>query len=211
MEAVLNFLTAQAEIIGTVTAVICVILIVKQNSLNFPIGIIKDFFLLYVFVKYNLYASTFSQIVLIILSFYGWYKWLRGGENQTELKISRLDVKETVICFAVWFFGSLGLATVLVQMAKSGYITEPSYVYWDSSITVAIFIAYWLMARKKLENWLVWLLFVNLQYLILNPIKGLYFFTFLQIIYISLAVFGFNTWLKDWRKNEVGKLANESA
>jgi nicotinamide mononucleotide transporter len=211
MEAVINFLTGQAEIIGTVTAVICVILIMKQNPLNFPIGIIKDFFLLYVFIKYTLWASTFSQIVLISLSFYGWYKWLRGGENQSELKVSRLELKEAIICLAVLIFGSLGLATVLIELAHRGIITQPSFVYWDSSITMAIFIAYWLMARKKLENWLVWLIFVNLQYLILNPLKGLYFFTFLQVIYITLAILGFNTWLKDLRKNEIGNLASDSA
>lgn len=211
MEAVLNFLTGQAEIIGTIAAIICLILIMKQNPLNFPIGIIKDFFLLYVFVKYALWGSTFSQIVMISLSFYGWYKWLRGGENQTELKISRLELKEAIICFVVWIFGSLGLASAFIELANRGIIKPAVYVYWDSAITVAMFIAYWLMARKKLENWLVWLVFVNLQYLAMNLILGLKYFTFLQIVYITLAIFGFNTWLKDLRKNKIGNLASDSA
>lgn len=200
MEVILNFLMGNAEIIGTVTALICVILIMKQSSWNFPIGIVKDFFFLYVFIQYGLYASTFSQIILIGLSFYGWYKWLFGGNDKSELKVSRLSVKEAVICGIIWLAGSLVFAYLVILLANQGGIAPPSFVYWDSTITVAIFIAYWLMARKKIENWLVWLIFVNVQYLILNLIKGMYFFAVLQPIYITLAIVGFNLWLKDLKK-----------
>ncbi len=211
MEAIINFLIANAEIIGTITALICVILIVKQSSWNFPIGIVKDVFFLYVFVQYGLYASTFSQIILIGLSIYGWYKWLFGGKDKTELQVSRLSFNEMIICGVLWLVGSVGFGSLVILLANKSGVAPPSFVYWDSTITVAIFIAYWLMARKKIENWLVWLIFVNSQYLILNLMKGMYFFAILQPIYITIAIFGFNLWLKDLRKNEVNVNQSEVA
>ncbi len=197
-----TFLSGNAELIGTIFAIICVVLIVKQNSLNFPIGIVKDIFILIVFVQYGLYASGISQIVLLGLSFYGWYKWIYGGKDKAELKVSRLGLNEGIACFAIWFFGSLGFATLVQYVSTITKIAPPSYVYWDSSITVAIFIAYWLMARKKIENWIVWLVFVNAQYLPLNILKQLYFFTALQPIYIGLAIYGLILWWKDLQKNQ---------
>jgi nicotinamide mononucleotide transporter len=202
MEMTLEFLLGNAEIIGTVIAIICVILIVRQSVWNFPIGIIKDIFFLYVFVRYGLYASTFSQVILIALSFYGWYKWLFGSKDNSKLKVSRLNLKEGIICGMVWLFGGIVFALFVVFLANKSGIAPPSFVYWDSTITVSIFIAYWLMANKKIENWLVWLIFVNAQYLLLNLIKGMYFFAILQPIYITLAILGFSLWLKDLKNNK---------
>lgn len=196
----MNWILQNAEIIGTVTAIICVVLIIRQNSLNFPIGIIKDILFLIVYVQIGLYASSFSQVILIGLSFYGWYKWLYGGQNQTELKVSRLSLKEALICGSVWVLGSLGFAVSVKMLAEQSGFAQPAYIYWDSSITVAIFLAYWMMARKKIENWFVWLIFVNIQYLFLSLAKDLYFFAALQPVYIILSFLGFSLWYKDLKK-----------
>jgi len=197
----MNWILQNAEIIGTVTAIICVILIIRQNSLNFPIGIIKDVLFLIVYVQIGLYASSFSQVILVGLSFYGWYKWLYGGQDQTELKVSRLSLKEALICAGFWIFGSLGFAVSVKMLAEQNGFAQPAYIYWDSSITVAIFLAYWMMARKKIENWFVWLFFVNIQYLFLSLAKDLYFFAALQPVYIILSFLGFSLWYKDLKKN----------
>src|SRR5690242_18776253 len=79
--------SAPLEALGFVTGAWCVWLTVKEHIWNFPIGLANSAFYLIVFLQARLFADSTLQILYIILGVYGWYWWLKGGENRTVLKV----------------------------------------------------------------------------------------------------------------------------
>src|SRR3954447_24537911 len=90
------------EFWGFITGAICVWLAVREHVWNWPIGIINDVLYLVVFFRSKLYADSLLQIVYIVVGFYGWWMWLYGGAQRTELRASRAT---TVYC--AWILCSL--------------------------------------------------------------------------------------------------------
>jgi nicotinamide mononucleotide transporter len=193
----MDWLTQNAEWIGTTAGFICVWLIVRQNVINWPVGIVNNAFFLIVLAQERLYANVGLQAVFIFLGFYGWWKWLYGGANRTELPVSRLRPAQFGVYALAWLAGTIALAVLLQKLARLTGLAPPSYVYWDSSITVASLLAQWMLTHKKIENWWVWIFTVNLSQIFLFSVKGRYPMAGLQIAYIILSVQGYIAWRKD--------------
>src|SRR5262245_11497685 len=90
------------------------------------------------------------QVIYLILSFYGWYEWLYGGENKTELHVSRLTRSLAARLLAIAIAGSVALGFVLHRA------TDASLPWLDATLSVFSLVAQWMMTRKILENWLLW-------------------------------------------------------
>jgi nicotinamide mononucleotide transporter len=185
------------ELIGTVAGFACVWLVVRQNIWNWPVGIVNNVLFLVLVAQNHLYANVGLQIVFIASGFYGWWKWLYGGANRTELPVSRLRRVYLAVYAAAWVVCAIGLAWLLQELAWRANIAPPDFVYWDSSITVASLLAQWMLTHKKIENWWVWIFAVNLSQFFLFAGKGLYLMAGLQIAYILLSLQGYLAWRKD--------------
>src|SRR5919197_1995314 len=107
----------KTEIIGTVFALICVWLTVKQNIWGWPTGILNNAFFIALFVKDRLYADLLLQVIYIALGFYGWWMWLYGGVNKSELLISQTSGRVWLRLAAIFIFGTLLLAFGLKEFA----------------------------------------------------------------------------------------------
>jgi nicotinamide mononucleotide transporter len=189
----------KTEIIGTAFALICVWLTVKQNIWCWPTGILNNAFFLALFVKDRLYADLLLQVIYIALGFYGWWMWLYGGENRAELPVSQTNERVWLRLAAIFVFGALLLAFGLKEFARAMNFPPASFLYWDSATTVACLLSQWMLTKKLLENWIVWIA-TNLSYIGLYAMKERPLLCALQVVFIVLSAIGFVKWLKSYRE-----------
>jgi nicotinamide mononucleotide transporter len=177
------------EIIGAAFGLVSVWLTVKENIRLWPAGLISVCFYIVVFFQAKLYANMGLQVVFIALQIYGWHEWLHGGRGRGRLEISRMNLK----------LGVLLAATAFVATAVMGYLlatrTDASLPYWDSAATASSLVAQWMLAKKLIENWIVWIA-VDVITIGLCLYNNLLPTTALYVAFLVLAVTG----LVEWRK-----------
>jgi nicotinamide mononucleotide transporter len=182
------FLQNPYEFWGFITSVICVWLNVKENIWGWVFAIVAAGFYCKVFYDINLMGDLILQIIFIILSIYGIYAWLYGGTQSQSLSVSKLPHR--LIFPLLLIFGVAMYAVAQLLKWLNGDI-----VYIDASTTTISLIAQWMMARKYIENWLVWI-FVDLLYVGVYLYKGVYLTSFLYFIFLFLATLGYLKWKK---------------
>jgi nicotinamide mononucleotide transporter len=186
------------EILAIAFTLVCVWLTVRQNIWCWITGIIGNIFLIILFIADRLYADLFLQTIYIALGFYGWWMWLYGGESKTELRVSQTSNRMWLQLAAVFLIGTFLLAFALKEFAHRMGFPPASFLYWDSATTVACLIAQWMLTKKFLENWLVWIA-TNISYIFLYAMKERVLLCLLQIVFIILSVMGFAQWLRSFR------------
>ena len=179
------------EIIAALFGVVSVYLSTREKIWSWPTAIVNVGLYILVFFKARLYADMGLQGVYLILSIYGWYQWLYGGENHTELKVSiatpRLLLFLAIIDVAVW----LPLATALHRH------TDAALPYLDSLLTTTSLVAQWMMTRKILENWVIWIA-VDIVYVPMFIYRELYPTAALYTVFLVLAAKGYRDWRRSW-------------
>lgn len=178
------------EIVGVLTGVVNVWLAARQNILAWPIGIISVSMYVLVFYDARLYADMGLNAFYFITSIYGWYIWLYGGKGHTTRKVGHVSRKELAILLVLGLGLSLGLGYFLDNY------TDADLSYTDAATTAVSLIGYWMMAKKQLENWLVWLV-VDVAYVGVYFYKELYLTSFLYFIFLLLCIKGYRDWKKD--------------
>jgi nicotinamide mononucleotide transporter len=182
--------TTKLELVAVATGFACVWLAARESIWNFPVAVVSC--LLYVFVYYRarLYADCGLQGLFIVLSLYGWYEWLYGGSGKTELGVTRTTRPE-------WLLGALFTAAFTLGF---GYYlrqhTDAALPYLDSLTTGGSVVAQYLLTRKRLENWLLWIV-VDLIYVPLLWVKELYPTSVLYALYLALAAYGYWQWRRE--------------
>jgi nicotinamide mononucleotide transporter len=173
-----------------VTGAVCVWLTVKQNIWNFPVGLVNVATYCVVFFQSRLFADAGLQIVYFILGLVGWYLWLRGDELRSELRIaraSRLELSVLLLCIAA---GTLGLWQTLHRVG--GWAS-----FWDALTTSISLVSQWLLNRKRLENWIGWII-VDIIYVPLYVYKELYLTAILYALFLVMAIIGLVQWRQSW-------------
>ena len=181
---------SRIEQVAVAFGIVSVFLSVRQKILAWPTGIVNVLLYTIVFWDARLYADMGLQVVYALLSAYGWYQWLHGGANRTELPVSRIAPRTaaTLALLAVAFAATLG--TFLSRT------TDASLPWLDSSLTAASLAAQWMLTRKLLENWLVWIV-ADIVYVGMFIHKDLHLTAVLYAIFLLLAIMG---WLQ-WRRS----------
>jgi nicotinamide mononucleotide transporter len=190
--SVLDFLKAAVgshpiEWIAVVFGIVSVYLSVRENIWSWPTAIVSVGLYIYIFFKARLYADMGLQVYFLSISFYGWWNWLYGGANHTELHVSRITARSAAMLTAIGILGTIGLSHVLATQ------TNAAIPWADSTLAVASLIAQYLMTRKKLENWAIWVA-VDVGSIAMYIYKGLYPTTFLYAVYLVLATMGWFEW-----------------
>ena len=175
------------EILAVIFGIISVYLSTREHIWSWPTALVNVALYFIVFLEAKLYADMGLQVVYFALSLYGWYEWLYGGENRTELHVSRVT-------------RSLGLKLLLIGLASAAVLgtilarfTDASLPYLDSATTSTSLVAQWMMTRKILENWAVWVV-VDVVYVGMFIFKKLYLTAGLYAVFLVLAVMGFIQW-----------------
>jgi nicotinamide mononucleotide transporter len=192
------------EICAVAFGLVSVYLSTRENIWSWPTAIVNVGLYVLVFHDAKLYADMGLQVIYLILSFYGWYEWLYGGEHRTELHVSRLTPFVAAVLLAIGATGSLALGAFLRKN------TDAALPYLDSTLSVFSLIAQWMMTRKILENWTLWIL-LDVAYVIMFVFfKHLYFTAFQYAVFLALAAMGQVQWFRSYRRRGV-RVSEESA
>jgi nicotinamide mononucleotide transporter len=178
------------ELVAAVTGAISVWLSVRQNIWSWPTAVVNVVLYAIVFREAKLYADMALQVVYAVLSLYGWYQWLYGGEGRTELRVTRTPHRLAALLTLIAATGSVVLGTLL------RHATDAALPYMDSLLSSTSLVAQWMMTRKLLENWLVWIA-VDVLYVGMFLFKGLYLTAGLYAVFLGLAIRGY----LDWRRS----------
>ena len=176
---------SKLEIIGVITGIIGVWGTLKQQVWCFPVGLINVTLSMFLFFDQQLYADTLQQAVYIPLLLYGWINWKQHApDNFTPQWMS---LRERSLALLITLAGGLLLGSVLMKF------TDAHFPWADSFATCGAFMAQYLVAKKKMENWVLWML-VNIAYIIIYLIKDLQGYAGLFAVYLALSFFGFREW-----------------
>jgi nicotinamide mononucleotide transporter len=181
--------TSWLEIAAMLTGIVGVWLTARQNILCFPIGIINVVLYAWLFFSpgIQLYADALLQCFYVFLLIFGWMQW---SKLSNEIIVpQKIELKSTV---RLILFGTL--ATLF-----SGYFfdnfTNASYPWLDSFLTCMSLAAQWMVAKKFIENWVVWIV-ANIIYIPLFLVKQLPLTAILYGIFLILAIIGYMDWKK---------------
>jgi nicotinamide mononucleotide transporter len=176
------------ELIAALTGIVAIFFQIKVKPIYWPISIVNVLLYSYVFFHARLYAEISLQFYYLIMSIYGWIFWTRKT-NQHEIPIERTS-KKWWLMMAVLF---LPLWGIMAYLLKNYTNTDVPYI--DSFLTVLSYMATFLLARKKIENWLIWI-FVDFISIGVYYYKHLYATIVLFAVLTTLAVIGYKEWKK---------------
>ncbi len=184
------------EIVLEIVAVIFGFLSVwysKQNKIwVFPTGMISTSIFVYLLLKWELLGDMMINGYYFIMSVYGWYIWTRKIDASHVTPISRVTKKEKKISIYI-FFATL----IFVYIVYKSFDKWTNWVAYADTITTAIFfVGMWLMARRKIENWLFWIV-GNIISVPLYFHKGFTFTSFQYLGFTFIAIFGYLAWKKN--------------
>ena len=181
------------EILGAVLGIAAVFLAARQNVWNWPLGIFN--FALYIIVFYNakLYAQVGLQVVYIVLAIYGWWHWLHGGADRGALRVSQVGSREAILLMLAFALATPALAIFLARA------TDASLPLADSALTAASLVAQYMMTRKYVECWLVWLA-ADVAYVVVFIHQSLWPTVGLYLVFCVLAVMGWREWRTSLRR-----------
>lgn len=169
-----------------------VFLSARENVWSWPTAIVNVSLYTFIFFHSGLYSDMGLQVVYLGLSIYGWHQWLRGGENRTTLKVSRASPR-------IWAIGtSLAVIVWLALAQYTSTLPGVSLPYLDSGLTALSLLAQWMMTRKIVENWLLWII-ADIIYVPMYVSKELYVTAGLYAVFLVLAVIGFVRWRRSHR------------
>ncbi|MCC2548429.1 nicotinamide riboside transporter PnuC [Hymenobacter sp. BT175] len=175
------------EWVAVVTGFACVWLVARESLWNFPVAIISCALYIFVYFGKQLYADCGLQGFFILISLYGWYEWQYGGARNTTLVVTRTRPGE-------WLLVGVGIALFTALFGYYlRYNTDAALPYWDSFTTAGSLAAQYLLVRKRLENWLLWIM-VDIIYVPILWYKQLYPTCGLYAVYLVLAVYGYVEW-----------------
>jgi nicotinamide mononucleotide transporter len=177
------------ELAGALISLACVWFNARQKVIGWPLAMLGAALYAVVFAHSKLYADVFLQGVFFVLGGYGWYQWLYGGRQHTELRATNMPLK-----FVPLLLGFGSIATLTAGYLLTTY-TDADIAYIDAFTTVVSLIAQWMLARKYIENWLVWIA-INIVYVGVYAYKNLFLTSGLYAIFIILAVYGYLSWKK---------------
>lgn len=161
----------------------------KDNILVFPTGLISTFIYAYLLWQWSLLGDSMINVYYFIMSIYGWYHWTRKKGDVVEFPISTVTKKEKKDGFFIF------LGTIVFVIAVYFYFDKFTtwYSYLDTLLTAIFFVGMWLMAKRKIENWIFWIV-GDLLSIPLYFAKGYTFTAFQYLIFTIIAVYGYLEW-----------------
>jgi nicotinamide mononucleotide transporter len=175
-----------------VTLGVTEVLLAKANKIAlYPAGIAATLISIYILFGVGLYAECLLNAYYVVMSIYGWWHWT--NKNQSPVKISWCDRSEWIIVSGIVMVGFGSLYFVLK------YFTPSTVPFWDAWVTATAWAGMWLLAKRKIENWIL----LNISNAFAIPLllhKELPLFAVLTLFLFIVAVFGFFQWRRIFRQ-----------
>jgi nicotinamide mononucleotide transporter len=194
---VLGYPMSYVETIGTALYLASVILIARRNVLTWPVGIVSVLLFLLLFYQIRLYSDAIEQLYYLGASAYGWWFWRRtepGARVVRDVGFSAARGLLAWLAFTAAASVALGTVMVRVHTLAPALFPEPaSFPYLDAVTTVMSLVAMWLMARKRTESWVYWIV-VDVIAIGLYAVKGVMLLALLYVALLIIAVRGLVAW-----------------
>ena len=194
---VLGYPLSYIELVGTIFYLWSVWLIARRRILTWPIGIIAVILYMLIFYQIRLYSDALEQVYYLIASVYGWWHWLKSPRDGATVVDVSFSNKKSIL---LWVLASVVLGIVLGAFMSRAHTLLPgifpaaaSYPYLDALTTIGSFSAMWLLARRRIESWVYWIL-IDIVGIGLYYVKGVRFIALLYVVLLGLAIKGFVSW-----------------
>lgn len=184
-----SFFFITLEITAVVFGIISVLFARKNNILVYPTGLISTLIFIYILYNFKLYGEFIINIYYSVMSILGWYLWSRRNNGQEEFPISIMNSKEYKISGLIFSVTLLFIALVYHFFDKFTDLTA----YVDAFTTALFFVGMWLMAKRKIENWIVWII-ADIISVPLYFYKGLTVSSLQFIVFTIIAILGYKEW-----------------
>lgn len=189
------------EAVAVAMTLLGIVLTIKQRISCWPVAIVGILAYLIVFIRAKLYADAAIQPIFIAQNIYGWWFWARGGaRGEAQAPIVTLNWRSR----AAWV-GGTAIVSLLVGAGLSRW-TDAAAPYADAILSTGSLAANWLLARKVLENWWLWIA-VDVGYVILFWSKNLVLSAGLYAVLLVLAAGG----LIEWQRSRAGDISSAHA
>jgi nicotinamide mononucleotide transporter len=182
------------ETLGFVTGAACVYLVVREHIWNFPIGIANNVFFFVLFYKARLFGDAWLQVVYLALGVHGWYFWLHGGKNRTARRLGSASLRERLAVGGLVLAGTAALVPILRAA------NDPAPLL-DAFTTCLSLGAQWLLNRKLIENWYLWMT-ADVLYVYLYLQRGFPLTAVLYLGFLGLCIAGLAQWRRSLMKPE---------
>jgi nicotinamide mononucleotide transporter len=183
------------EIAGFVTGAACVWLVIRENTWNWPVGIANNVFYLVLFLQVGLYADAGLQIFFVGLAAHGWAWWLRHGTDHGTRVVQQLSGRHAAAVAA-------GTATLTAALWLAlNHATDSTVPFWDALTTSLSLAAQYLLTRKYIENWFLWMA-ADVIYVALYVYKDLWLTAVLYLGFLGLCVIGLRAWTATRRQTQ---------
>lgn len=186
------------EWIAAIAGAISVYLSARENIWNWPTAIINVGLYIVVFRRTGLYSDMGLQVVYLMLSIYGWYEWLYGGKDRSALTVSRATSRDWLMVLPI------GVVFWLALARYTSNLPGVALPYLDSGLTTLSLVAQWMMTRKIVENWVLWII-ADVAYVPMYVYKKLPVTAGLYALFLVLAVIGLRAWWRSYRSRTVGE------
>ena len=188
--------TGWKEWVSTIAQIVSVWYARKNNVLVYPTGIIGVLLAAYLYFSNSVYADGTLNIYFFFMSVYGWYNWVQKKDAaHFTYPISWCSKKEMLTGAALFLVAWGAIYLALIR-------TDSNTPILDSLVSASAVVAMWWMAKRKIENWLAWII-SNIVAIPLNFYKEFYLFTLMYVLFFGMALWGFVEWKKQASKNQL--------
>jgi nicotinamide mononucleotide transporter len=183
------------EATGVITALLFTLLAAYEKRACWPFGFISSVIYVYLCVEIKLYQDAIINMYYVIMAIYGWWNWSKPISDQNEkIPVSSLKKNERIQYFLI------GIIFTGISGSLFYFYTDASFPFADAFTTVFAFLATWLQAHKKIENWIVFFV-VDAVSAVLYFQKSLYLTSLLFVLYTLLCVFAWNHWNQNTKRS----------
>jgi nicotinamide mononucleotide transporter len=161
----------------------------KDNIWVFPTGIINTAIYVYLLWKWSLLGDMMINFYYVVMSIYGWYHWTRKKDDVIEFPISRMNASEKKWSLIIFVLTITFVVIVYTFFDKFTHWTS----YVDTFVTGIFFVGMWLMAKRKIENWILWII-GDIISIPMYFAKGYSFTSMQYLLFTIIAIYGYLEW-----------------
>jgi nicotinamide mononucleotide transporter len=190
---ILEWLLAnKIEILGAILGILYIFFSIRQNIFTWPTGLLTSALYIFVFFQSKFYADMGLQVYYVGISIYGWYYWAKKQKSENT---DTVQVKQTRKILWIKLTAVTSLLYVVILFILLNFTDSP-VPFMDSLTTALSIVATWMLARKHIEQWLIWIV-VDLISIGLYIYKDLWPTVILFVVYTIMAALGYIEWKKD--------------
>jgi nicotinamide mononucleotide transporter len=186
----------KTELLGAILGILYIRFSIRQSIFTWPTGLLTSLLYILVFFNSKLYASMGLQVYYVAISFYGWYYWSKGKNENNKSLLPVRNVNKN-LWKKIGTFSILIYSAILIILIN---FSDSDVPLMDSLTTSLSIVATWMLAKKYIENWIIWI-FVDFVSIGLYIYKSLWPTVILFIVYTGMAFFGYTEWKKDIKTN----------